>query len=182
MEVNKLKTLPNMVSALDMSELKQSCDTGRLQGANIFARLFKIVNDAQFARSSDPYIDLTHYEVYHEEWLLLFGFIRNGVLPVRLDEEHKVDDLNTCYNLSLKLGGIPEYEKYYAEQTRVDDTPQEPPYNPLSPEEDHLVKYTWRVSTITMLNLNKNESATQPIDNNSCIFYIRRPTSLHSDV
>ena len=57
-------------------------------------------------------------------------------------------DLNYCYDICIKFGGVPEFEKYYYSfvyephpKNEDDDTV----YNPMTPNDDYKGLYNWRM-------------------------------------
>lgn len=162
----KLILCKDVTLLLDKDNLKHMYEHGRLKGATVFARLFNIVDDELFAAPSDQTsIDLRPYDVYQTEWLLLFGYLRTGLLP---NHSRKKEELR-CYNLTLKLGGIPSFDKYYY---------RDQIYNPMTPYEDVKVHFKWRVVKPHQY-ISKNESITCTVnssyneDEYEEIFYAR---------
>ena len=163
---------------VDWNFLKDSFENGRLHDANVFARLFDIIDDELFVlRNKDEY-DLTHYDIYIEDWCLFMSFIRNGYVPNSYDLDKNVRDLNYCYDICIKLGGVPEFDNYYYnffnhEQPVIDVSNNV--YNPMTPIEDVKVLYIWRIITsFTALKINESVTtcvSTEPVT----IFYCRRP-------
>lgn len=148
---------------VEMEYLKSISKSGkRLEGAVVFARLFGILDDELFQKSLTPLVvNLALYDIYEAEWLLLYGFLRNGFIPYYT--ENKV---NICYEVSLKLGGIPSFDKYFQETISQ-------MYNPMTPVEDIKNKYTWNLKSIGCV-LSSNESITIPYKHDLRCMYIRR--------
>lgn len=176
----RLSTTTNIIIDLDLIE--SLYHKGSLEGANIFAILFKIIEHPRFKPSNEEYIDLTPYQIGLDEWTLLYGYILNGYLPFSEYNDENICILNKCYDTSLKLGGIPRFDEYYREKTEyyreITRKVKIKSYNPMTPHEDTEQKYNWR--TISTINRNATyldtEDITQPISNESFtyIFYIRR--------
>ena len=162
---------------VDWNYLKDSYENGRLHGADVFARIFNIIDDNLFLTEEKEEYDLTHYDVYIEDWVLFYSFIRNGYIPNTYNIDKNVEDLNYCYELCIKFGGVPEYEKYY-NSFFCDNQQSEPDtsvYNPMTPIEDVKGMYTWRVVT-SFAAINPTESVTSCVSNDPItIFYCRKP-------
>lgn len=155
----------------DMEFLEESYKNGRLKGANVFARLFNIIDDNLFANKEKNEFDLSNFEIYSSDWVLLVSFLRNGYLPASYDIEKNILDLNYCYNTTIKLGGIPEFETYYETCTTFDPSCQI--YNPMKPSEDTKNVYSWRVVSI-ISRLRYNESVTVNVNEHSSLLYARK--------
>lgn len=149
----------HFVDAYSLTSMFQS--NGSLEGARVFARVFGILDDGLFQPTPSPLIvDLAPYDIYESEWLLLYGFLRNGFIPCCTESK-----LNTCYLVTLKLGGIPTFDAYLrATKTEM--------YNPMSPVEDTRKEYIWRVMNISS-NLSRQDSVTIPYEHDSRYMYIR---------
>lgn len=140
-------------------------DGGRLEGAHVFARLFGIIQDDLFQAPDSSIVDLTPYDIYESEWVMLYGFIRNGfILNTRPNK------INICYDVSIKLGGIPSFEKYL--QTE---------HLPMTPLEDIRQKYQWKIINISGSSIIfKNETVTTPFENDPEYVYLRCEKEFHS--
>ena len=97
----------------------------------------------------------SNFEIYSSDWVLLISFLRNGYLPASYDIEKNISDLNYCYNTTIKLGGIPEFETYYNYYFDYNENMKSITYNPMTPQEDISNVYSWRV--ISMFSLLSNE-------------------------
>lgn len=165
---------------VDCDYLKDSYENGRLKDATVFARLFNLIQDELFVWQEKDEYDLTHYDIYIEDWILFYSFIRTGYIPTTYDQETNLKNLNYCYDVSIKFGGIPEFEKYYngfiyepypAIENSEDDNS---PYNPMTPNEDYKGLYIWRICA-SFTSINDNESVTTVISNDPItILYCRR--------
>tara|TARA_Y100000389_G_scaffold178371_1_gene191488 strand:- start:3762 stop:4286 length:525 start_codon:yes stop_codon:yes gene_type:complete len=141
---------------VDLEYLKDSYLNGRLLGANVFARIFGIVEDNLFKNEINDSLNLSFYDIYIEHWVLLFSFIRNGYVSSLYNDAKQMND---CYGTSIKLGGIPEFEKYYNYYFDYNENMKNITYNPMTPQEDVSNIYSWRV--ISMFSLLENgESVT----------------------
>ena len=133
----------------------------RLEGARVFARLFGILDDELFQSSPDPFkVNLALYDIYESEWILLYGFLRNGFIPSYTESK-----INTCYEVSLKLGGIPSFDTYLQSIT--------PMYNPMSPIEDTKQEYVWDIHNISSSILPTTKSVTIPYEHDCRYVYVR---------
>jgi hypothetical protein len=163
-----VKLLDNVDHLIDPDYLKSIFENGRLEGARVFARLFHIFDDGLFEPSSTPFIvNLFPYDIYESEWLLLFGFLRNGFII-----DHTKEKISVCYQVTLKLGGIPSFDAYLK--------PSQLHYNPMLPEEDIRQKYIWHIKHITS-SLTSKESVTVPYKNSLLYHYVRTEASLCED-
>ena len=163
---------------VDWEHLKNSYESGNLQEATVFARLFDLIQDDLFVPQNKDEYDLTHYDIYIEDWVLFYSFVRNGYIPTTCDLTDNLKDLNYCYDICIKFGGVPEFEKYYCEffnDPRKDSEPNEVVYNPMTPQEDVKNIYIWRPIT-SFSSLKPNESVTVVISSEPVtILYARRP-------
>ena len=148
---------------VDWDYLKSSYENGRLQGATVFARLFDLIQDELFIfQENKNEYDLTHYDIHIEDWLLFHSFIRNGYIPTIYDVDDNLNNMNYCYDICIKLGGVPQFEKYYFEyfnESSEKNESGETVYNPMTPEEDVNNIYIWRPIT-SFTTLKTNESIT----------------------
>lgn len=153
---------------VDWDYLKDSYENGRLKGADVFARLFDMIDDDLFVRENKDEYDLTHYDIYVDDWVLFYSFVRNGYIPTTYDPDINMRDLNYCYDICIKFGGVPEFEKYYysfvyeplpISEKNEDDTTV---YNPMNPGEDYKGLYNWRMCA-SFTSLHPNESVTTVI-------------------
>tara|TARA_A100001011_G_scaffold399945_1_gene511258 strand:- start:4199 stop:4741 length:543 start_codon:yes stop_codon:yes gene_type:complete len=163
---------------VDWDYLKDSFENGRLQGATVFARLFDIIDDKLFVlRNTDEY-DLTHYDIYIEDWCLFMSFIRNGYIPNSCNFDKKVRHLNYCYDICIKFGGVPEFDNYYNNSFNYEQLVTDVSnnvYNPMTPIEDIRGMYIWSIVT-PLTELKINESVTNSVSAESATaFYCRRP-------
>ena len=161
---------------IDFGLLEKSYYSGCLQGAHIFALLFKIIEHSNFKQSKEEYIDLTFYHIYEDEWNLLFGFIKNEQLPFCEDYSKDIYNLNKCYEVTLKLGGIPAFDNYYKNKINSYKCEIIQNYNPMTPQEDIQNKYTWKtINSLTRNNVFMNdESVTIPLHDKSSVLYVRK--------
>tara|TARA_Y100000389_G_scaffold140839_1_gene138715 strand:- start:2521 stop:3060 length:540 start_codon:yes stop_codon:yes gene_type:complete len=164
---------------VDCEYLKDSYENGRLKGAQVFARIFDIIEDDLFVSQNKDEYDLTHYDIYIEDWILFYSFIRNGYIPNSYNIDKNVEDLNFCYDLCIKFGGVPEYEKYYEsffyDSKNSQNDLSNNVYNPMTPIEDTQGKYTWRIVT-SFTAINPTESVTSCVSAEPVtIFYCRKP-------
>lgn len=158
---------------VDFDYLKNSYESGHLKGAMVFARLFNLIEDDLFLTEDKSVYDLTYYDVYIEDWVLFMSFVRNGYIPNFYDVNKNIKDMNYCYDVCIKFGGVPEYEKYYYEYFNFREE-EEYKYNPMKPQDDVKNQYTWRIIT-PYTALSSNESATIQISTEPALsFYCRK--------
>jgi len=166
---------------VDWDYLKSSYENGYLQGAHVFARLFDMVDDGLFASQEKEEYNLIPYDIYIEDWTLFYSFVRNGYIPNTYDIDKNVKELNYCYDVCIKFGGVPEFERYYNSffynETNENDVSGESVYNPMTPIDDKKGLFTWRVIT-SFTSLKTNESVTTCVASEPVtIFYCRKPIS-----
>ena len=161
---------------IDIEFLKKSYHQGYLKDAHIMARLFNLVEETQFSPQPmdiDQEDCLTLFRSLHvcwEEWSLLLSFLKRGDLKVY---QQYPDKILKCYDLSLKLGGIPNLEDYYHQF--LEKFPEKEflsnSYNPLNPEEDIYQIYNWGIC----INGNsEGKNITQLVGHNNYTFYHRK--------
>lgn len=162
----------------DWAYLKDCFENGRLQGATVFARLFNFIEDGKFLVESDKDVyDLSAFGIYIDDWILLMSFVRNGYLPNFYNMDRNITAINDCYDISIKLGGIPEYDKYYESFTNNDEDATVDIYNPMTPSDDYKGVYTWRVVS-HLVTLYPTESITCSVrDGQHSVFFSRRLNS-----
>ena len=141
---------------VDLEYLKESYLTGRLIGANVLARLFGLIEDKLFTNTINKPLNLSFYDIYIDDWVLLFSFIRNGYISSLYND---MKSMNYCYDITIKLGGVPEFEKYYNYYFEYNENIKNIIYNPMTPQEDISNIYSWRVISMFSL-LDKGESVT----------------------
>ncbi|MDA9216496.1 hypothetical protein N9O88_01585 [bacterium] len=175
-----IQIYPNVDLPIDIDLIKKKYfeENGILNGANIFAILFKLIEAENFAPSTDSDINLRNFQITSGQWILLYGFIKNGFLPNCINNNDFINQLNRCYECTLRLGGIPAFDEYYLNQINLfketDINLQK--YNPMTPKEDNLKKYIWRTYNSIQPNnqtLFSNESITILTTNSSFIYYSR---------
>lgn len=163
---------------VDWEYLKNSYESGNLQGATVFARLFDLIQDDLFVHQNKDEYNLTHYDIYIEDWILFYSFVRNGYIPTTYDLTDNLKYLNYCYDICIKFGGVPKFEKYYCEffnDPRSEIELNETVYNPMTPLEDIKNMYIWR-SITSFTILKQNESVTLLITSEPVtVLYARRP-------
>ena len=159
----------------DWNYLKTSFETGRLKGASVFARLFNFIEDGKFYIEKNKMVfDLSKFDVYLDDWVLLMSFVRNGYLPNFYNINRNITAINDCYDISIKLGGIPEYDKYYNLFKNNDKVAGDDAYNPMTPGDDYNGFYKWRVVTY-LATLYPDESITCSVnDGGHSVFFSRR--------
>lgn len=161
---------------VDWDYLKSSYENGYLQGAHVFARLFDMIDDGLFVSQEKEEYDLDPYGIYIEDWTLFYSFVRNGYIPNTYDIEKNVKEMNYCYKICIKFGGVPEFERYYNSFFYNEtDISGESVYNPMTPIDDKKGLFTWRVVT-SFTSLKTNESVTACVASEPVtIFYCRKP-------
>ena len=172
-----IKLYPNMNLLVDIDFIRKKYfdENGILNGAKIFAILFKLIQAENFAPSTDSDINLKDFHITTGQWILLYGFIKNGFLPLCNNNNEFINQLNKCYECTLKLGGIPSFDLYYLIQMNSlkEKIIEIENYNPMTPEADHLKKYKWGTyNALSNQTLTKNQSITIPVTGNM-IFYCR---------
>ena len=160
---------------IDIEFLKKSYHQGQLKDAHIMAKLFNLVEETQFSpqpMDTDEEDCLTLFRNLHicwEEWSLLLSFLKRGNFRAYLEYPDKI---HKCYDLSLKLGGIPILEDYYhqflekvLEKELISNI-----YNPLSPEEDIHQVYTWGLCSS---GNSEGKNITKLVGHNNYTFFHR---------
>ena len=97
---------------------------------------------------------------------------------------HRLEQLNDCYETTLKLGGIPSFNLYYKSEINILNvkSKSDNKYNPMRPCEDSRNKYIWKThNTLGTNYLLKSESLTIPIFHNSNILYCRQEHKFNND-
>lgn len=161
---------------IDIEFLKKSYHQGYLKDAHIMAKLFNLIKETQFSpqpMDTDEEDCITLFRSLHvcwEEWSLLLSFLKRGNLKVYLEYPDKIFK---CYDLSLKLGGIPNLEDYY--HHLLENFPKKElltdSYNPLNPGEDIYQIYNWGICS----NGNsKEKNITQLVGHDNYTFYHRK--------
>lgn len=179
-DFKSIKLHPNLYQLVDISFIKKEYykEDGILYGAKIFAILFKIIEAKNFAKSTDPDINLRYFNITQSQWNLLYGFIKNGFLPYSTNNNDIINQLNSCYETTLRLGGIPAFDEYYLNQINLfkETEINLQKYNPMTPKEDNLKKYRWRTFNSVQPNIQTlvlNESITILTPNSSFTYYSR---------
>lgn len=182
----KIHFLNDKYMYVDKDYLVEEFNNGRLKDATVFARLFNIIEDDVFKVENKLDFDLSFYDIYLEDWVLLMSFIRNGYIPNFYNFEKNIKELNYCYNICIKLGGIPSFDKYYDSLLTSDTSfntinEVDYTYNPMTPEQDIKGEYYWRVVT-SLTTLRDHETVTQLIINQlPTYFFARRPKEFENN-
>lgn len=170
-----IKLYPNIDLLIDIDLIRKKYfdENGILNGAKIFAILFKLIEAENFAPSTDSDINLRDFQITTGQWILLYGFIKNGYLPHCIHHNEFINQLNKCYETTLRLGGIPSFDLFYLTQINSFKGKKIENYNPMTPTDDHLNKYKWSTyNAISNQTLTSKQSITQSITGNM-IFYSR---------
>ena len=114
-EIKLIKYVSKTINiVVDADELKYMYLNGRLKGARVFAYLFGIEDDTPFYKDDIiKEVNLDYFNISYHDWLLVYGFLRNGYVTPLLDENLYRSNIENCYQTTLKLGGIPAFDIYY---------------------------------------------------------------------
>lgn len=161
---------------IDIDFLRTSYHQGYLKDSHIMAKLFNLVEETQFSpqpMDTDEEDNLMLFRNLHicwEEWSLLLSFLKRGNLKVY---QSYPDKIHKCYDLALKLGGIPHFEDYY--HYLIDNQPEKEllndSYNPLNPGEDTYQIYFWGICSHGDC---EGKNITELVGHNNYTFYYRK--------
>ena len=178
-ESNQLKKTvfyDHILGFIDIKFLRESYQQGQLKDADIMAKLFNLIEETTFLpqpMDTDEEDCITLFRNLHicwEEWSLLLSFLKRGNLNVYLQYPDKI---YKCYDLSLKLGGIPRLEDYY--HCLIESQPEKEIlsdfYNPLTPEEDTYQIYNWGICSCAT---SEGKNITQLVGHNTYTYYHRK--------
>ena len=117
MEIKLTKYVTKTINiVIDVDELKDMYLNRRLKGARVFGYLFGIDENTPFYKDDIvTEVDLDYFNISYHDWLLVYGFLRNGSVTPLLDEKLYKTNIEICYETTLKLGGIPAFDVYYKE-------------------------------------------------------------------
>tara|TARA_B100001093_G_scaffold518488_1_gene603522 strand:+ start:225 stop:809 length:585 start_codon:yes stop_codon:yes gene_type:complete len=134
----------NRIVYVDLSLI----DEKNLEGARVFKLLFKMTKDNPFSNIkmyTDDNNNITLFKelgIMERQWNKLFTFLKYGrILSDPNCRGGFVIDMDSCLEISNKLGGIPEFDEYYKEivfNKEIDEN-----YNPRTTYEDVKGKYMW---------------------------------------
>ena len=90
----KLHFFGDQIGYIDANFLQKEYETGRLNGAHVFAELFQIRKNSLFKQSNKISFDFIELEISIEEWNLFITFIKHG--KIQDENTGVIDKLNTC--------------------------------------------------------------------------------------
>ena len=122
------------------------------RGATVFKILFKL-EDSPFKTiemekdEEGNIILLKNLDIERKDWLLFYTFLKHGkILADYTSRSWFKTQLDRAMEVSNKLGGFPEYDKYYIEELNKD---------PKTPFEDTNSFYKWSGYLITTHRLTE---------------------------
>ena len=130
-------------SIVDFSFLKQSYENGRLQGANVLAKLLCIDENTPFKVEEFNKNIFKDFDISCRIWNYIIIFLKTGIMPV----DNNLDILHIM-EVSTILGGIPSIDEYYIEYKKK-ELKNKKKYNPQKPEEDDRQLYDWKIQKDT---------------------------------
>ena len=143
----------NSKSIIDFDFLKQSYENGRLQGADVLAKLLCIDENSSFKKEDFNKNFFKDWDISCRIWNYIIIFLRTGIMPV----DSYVDILQIM-QVSIILGGIPSIDEYYIEYKKK-EVKNKKKYNPQTPEEDDRQLYDWKIQKDTELsNFQRSET------------------------
>lgn len=141
-EIMKVMCMNNEFVYIDFSHINKE----NLNGARVFKILFNLENHSykklELDRDENNVIVLfKNLCINRKEWLLFYTFLKNGkILSDYTSRSWFKTQLDRAMEVSNKLGGFPEYDKYYIEELNK---------NPKTPFEDTHSFYKWSGYLIT---------------------------------
>lgn len=130
-------------SMVDFSFLKQSYENGRLQGADVLAKLLGIDDNTPFKVEKFNKNIFKDFDISCRIWNYIIIFLKTGIMPV----DNYLDILHIM-EVSIILGGIPSIDEYYIEYKKK-ELKNKKKYNPQKPEEDDRQLYDWKIQKDT---------------------------------
>ncbi len=141
MEVNFINDNKGII---DLNSLKDIYLNGRLQEANVFAKLFQLDDNTPFKKEKFNINLFKDFDIELDHWYSLIIFLRTGLIPYQGDKKEEEKVLNNIIQVSVKLGGIPSLDIYYQNfyQEKIKNKKK---YNPQNPEEDNRQLFHWKI-------------------------------------
>ena len=133
-------------------------------------------------KDENGYITLLQdLNISQDDWNLFMAYIKHGIPPYFYTKSYnlfseesiikKVEKINEICN---KLGGIPAFDVFYEQFINSEINKKNIFYNPRSPKEDTMQKYTW---TICYCN-NPISVASNTKDGWNCCKVVNEPGNL----
>lgn len=159
-----------------------------LKDATIFKRLFNLDEKTPFGNyqmntdSDGNFTILKDFYISIQNWDLLLHFLRYGfTLSYYEDSSYRKREFleKTCHVANI-LGGIPSFDKFYAQHIKNHIVL----YNPVTPEQDEKCLYIWKVSTPYAINKeeNTNWSVTKKTNGSESNYYYFRKLKNVQDI
>ena len=127
----------NSKTIIDFEFLKDSYKNGRLQGANVLAKLLKIDENTPFKEEEFNKNIFKEFGIRRQIWNYITIFLKTNIMPVSNDQ-----DIRNIMEVSTILGGIPSIDEYYINYQN-EKLIKRKKYNPQNPKEDHRQFYNW---------------------------------------
>tara|TARA_B100001093_G_C26252552_1_gene769184 strand:- start:8 stop:553 length:546 start_codon:yes stop_codon:yes gene_type:complete len=141
-EIMKVMCSNNKFVYIDFSHINKE----NFRGARVFKILFKLEDSPfktiEMEKDEEGNIILfKNLDIERHKWLLFYSFLKHGkILSDSSSRSWFKTQLDKAMTVSNKLGGFPEYDKYYMEEVSK---------NPKTPYEDIDAIYKWSGYLIT---------------------------------
>lgn len=168
------------IGFIDLDYIEKIYRNGNLEGATVFSKLFNLCNDNDMDYSmkknnKNQYTIFKDLDISIKEWSYIMIFLKTNSIIHTGNEISYIRLLESIHMAINKLGGFPSFDKYLtSEFSKITEIQNKNIYNPMTPEEDYLQKYQWKVVTIGTNNIELY-SFTIPVPNSSLnTFYYAR--------
>ena len=158
----------NLKSIIDFEFLKDSYKNGRLQGANVLAKLLKLDDDnSPFKEEEFNKNIFKEFGIRRQIWNYITIFLKTNIMPVSSD----LYILNIM-EVSTILGGIPSIDEYYINYQKRKK------YNPQKPCEDHKQLFHWIICKDTDFNYFQLQLTSKSKDYTACKIFRVVPSTV----
>jgi hypothetical protein len=136
----------NSKSIIDFEFLKDSYKNGRLQGANVLAKLLKIDDNSPFKEEEFNKNIFKEFGIKRKIWNYITIFLKTNIMPISNDI-----DIREIMQVTTIFGGIPSIDEYYINYQN-EKLQKRKKYNPQKPSEDYKQLFHWIICKDTDFN------------------------------
>jgi len=115
-------------------------------------------------------------DISFTEWSDIMIFLKTNSIIQTVNETSYIKLLENIHITINKLGGFPSFDKYLISIfSKISKRQNKNIYNPMTPEEDNIQKYQWKIATIITSDIELY-SFTIPVpgSNQNSYYYVRK--------
>jgi hypothetical protein len=162
----------NRKSILNFEFLKDSYKNGRLQGANVLAKLLKIDENSPFKEEEFNKNIFKEFGIRRHIWNYITIFLKTNIMPVSTDIA-----ILDIMQVTTILGGIPSIDEYYINYQN-EKLQKRKKYNPQKPCEDHKQLFHWIICKDTDFNFFQLQLTSKSKNYTACKIFRVAPSTV----